>query len=316
MYDLLKNEGINPQNIIKYTRNDNNESMFLDKELTKNLIILSTNLSGRGTDIKISKELEENNGLHVILTFFPFSERIERQAFGRAGRKGEKGSGQLIIYSQDDYNQLTNKRLIDEENEFNYLINVYKKRIDLFQELFEKFTDFLHKIRKEKNLDESALLDIKERWGIFLVENDLSKIEEKYKDKNSLVINEQLLTQTKENFKVFMDSLDKNLKSRYNYFNPLLLCKTFEEDRCIEAISRSPIYCLGAYLFKIFYQIEHQNYCYDDDTDFKSLEKNCNIFLNQTRIYSKMMDELKINQDSDLYQQNTQKSFFCNIFWI
>ena len=310
MYDLLKNEGINPQNIIKYTRNDNNESMFLDKELTKNLIILSTNLSGRGTDIKISKELEENNGLHVILTFFPFSERIERQAFGRAGRKGEKGSGQLIIYSQDDYNQLTNKRLIDEENEFNYLINVYKKRIDLFQELFEKFTDFLHKIRKEKNLDESALLDIKERWGIFLVENDLSKIEEKYKDKNSLVINEQLLTQTKENFKVFMDSLDKNLKSRYNYFNPLLLCKTFEEDRCIEAISRSPIYCLGAYLFKIFYQIEHQNYCYDDDTDFKSLEKNCNIFLNQTRIYSKMMDELKINQESDLYQQNTQKSFF------
>ena len=164
---MLIQKGINPQFIIKYIRNDNNESDFLNKELQKNLITLSTNISGRGIDIKISKELEVNNGLHVILTFFPFSERIERQAFGRAGRKGEKGSGQLFINSQDDYNTLNNKRMIDEENEFNYLINVYKKRIDLFQDLFEEFTEFLNEIRKTKKYDETALLDIKEKWGIF-----------------------------------------------------------------------------------------------------------------------------------------------------
>ena len=94
---MLIQKGINPQFIIKYIRNDNNESDFLNKELQKNLITLSTNISGRGIDIKISKELEVNNGLHVILTFFPFSERIERQFFERAGRKGEKEADNYLL---------------------------------------------------------------------------------------------------------------------------------------------------------------------------------------------------------------------------
>ena len=310
MYKLLINNGVNSQNIILYTRNDNNESDFLSRELPKNLIILSTNLSGRGADFKISKELEENNGLHVILTFFPFSERIERQAFGRAGRKGENGSGQLFIYSQNDYDSLVKKRIIDEENEFNYLINVYKKRIDLFQDLFEKFTEFLNEIRKEKKLDEVALLDIKERWGIFLVENDLSKIEEKYKDKNSLIINEQLLQQTKNKFKIFMKSLKENMENRYEYFNPLLLCKTFEKDRCDEAVEKSPIFCLGAYLFRTCYKIDHHNYYFNNKNDFDSLEVNCLIFMNQINIYMNMLKEIELKENSDLYQQMLQKYKF------
>ena len=310
MYNLLIQKGINPQFIIKYTRNDNNESDFLNTELQKNLIILSTNISGRGTDIKISKELEDNNGLHVILTFFPFSERIERQAFGRAGRKGEKGSGQLFINSQDDYNTLINKRMIDEENEFNYLINVYKKRIDLFQDLFEEFTEFLNEIRKTKKYDETVLLDIKEKWGIFLVENDLSKIEQKYKDKNSLIINEQLLGETRKKFKNFMLTLRKSVEKRYEYFNPLLLCKTFEEIRCDEAVVRSPVFCLGAYLFRIFYKVYHHNYFPENINDFEFLENNCIIFLNQIKIYANIMKELKIEENSDLYQQTFQKYKF------
>jgi len=311
MYNLLIQKGIKAEHIIKYTRNDNNESDFLNRELSTNLIILSTNISGRGTDIKISRELEENNGLHVILTFFPFSERIERQAFGRAGRKGEKGSGQLFIYSQDDYNTLKNKRMINEENEFNYLINVYKKRIDLFQELFEEFTEFLNEIRKKK-FDESVLLDIKERWGIFLVENDLSKIEQQYKDENSLKINDDLLNQTKIKFKNLMKTLRKSVENRYEYFNPLLLCKTFEEERCDEAIGRSPIFCLGAYLFRTFCNIDRQNYHFSAKAkyDFDSLEENCQILLNQIYIYMDIIKEIGIKENSDLYRQTEQKIKF------
>ena len=191
MYNVLLQNGVPANNIIKYTRNDIiDESNFLKEEIKPNFIILSTNLSGRGTDIKISNELNDRNGLHVILTFLPFSERIERQAFGRAGRKGENGSGQLIIYSQENYQQLIEKRKKDEENEFNYLIKVYKKKIDLFQELFEEFTNFLVEIRGKKKVDEAMILDIKERWGLFLVENDLEKIEKEYKDERSLIVNE------------------------------------------------------------------------------------------------------------------------------
>ena len=313
MYNLLIQKGISAENIIIYCRNDNNESDFLNKELPKNLIILSTNLSGRGTDIKISKELEENNGLHVILTFFPFSERIERQAFGRAGRKGERGSGQLFLNTQDDYDTLVNKRKIDEENEFNYLIKVYKKRIDLFQDLFEEFTEFLNEIRIKKQLDESALLDIKERWGIFLVENDLSNIEQKYKDENSLIINEQLLEETRKKFKIFMKSLRENVKNRYEYFNPLLLCKTFEEDRCNEAVQKSPIFCLGAYLFRTFFKIDQHNYYFNNKTDFDILERNCLIFLKQINIYFQMMKEIGVEENSDLIKQTLQKQQFFKL---
>ena len=67
------------------------------KALGKGQIIIATNLAGRGTDIKIREELRQANGLHVCLTYLPNNIRIEQQAFGRAARSGDKGSGQLII---------------------------------------------------------------------------------------------------------------------------------------------------------------------------------------------------------------------------
>ena len=313
MYNKLLEKNIPRQNIIRYTRNDiNNESNFLQNEIKPNFIILSTNLSGRGTDIKIDKELERRNGLHVILTFLPFSERIERQAFGRAGRKGENGSGQLVIFSQDDIKTLKEKRKTKEENEFNFLIKVYKRRIDLFQELFEEFSIFLNDIRQRKNIDESMILDIKERWGLFLVENELEKIEKDYKDESSLNINENSFNEIRNKFNFFMNDLKKRVKGRYIYLNSLLLCKTFNKDKCIEAIIRSPVLCLGAYSFKSLYKLDQkEKNCREDAyKDFKTLENNCIIILNQLKTYKKMMAELNVKENSDLDDQTRQKIRF------
>ena len=313
MYNLLLQNGVNSHYIIRYSRNDViNESNFLKNEIKPNIIILSTNLSGRGTDIKISPELEQRNGLHVILTFLPFSERIERQAFGRAGRKGERGSGQLIIYSQESIEELIKKRKIDEENEFNYLINVYKRKIDLFEELFDKFTNFLNQVRKIKNVDESMLLDIKERWGIFLVENDLEKIEKEYKDERSLIINEQMFNQTRNNFNIFISDLKQNVKNKYKYLNPLLLSKTFDINKCNEAIMKSPFLALGAYSFRTLYKIDKKMKGYKREGlyDFICLQKNCNILLKQIKTYQYMMSILGIAENSDLFNQTQQKISF------
>nr|CAH0102701.1 unnamed protein product [Daphnia galeata] len=60
-------------------------------------VIVATNLAGRGTDIKLSPTLKANGGLHICLTCFPENERVEEQAMGRAARKGELGSGILIL---------------------------------------------------------------------------------------------------------------------------------------------------------------------------------------------------------------------------
>lgn len=84
--------------IIKYSRSDlEEENEFLKNDIKPKTLIISTNIVGRGTDIKISNDLNEEKGLHVILTYEPFNERIETQAFGRAARKGKNGSGGKII---------------------------------------------------------------------------------------------------------------------------------------------------------------------------------------------------------------------------
>ena len=62
-------------------------------------VLISTNLAGRGTDIAISEALEAAGGLHVCLAYLPDNERIQRQAFGRAARKGQPGSAQIIAWT-------------------------------------------------------------------------------------------------------------------------------------------------------------------------------------------------------------------------
>ncbi|MGK5594899.1 MAG: hypothetical protein ACSNEK_06040 [Parachlamydiaceae bacterium] len=64
-------------------------------------VTIATNTAGRGTDIILSPESLRNGGLHVLLTFYPDSKRVEDQAIGRAGRQGQPGSSQIVINKKD-----------------------------------------------------------------------------------------------------------------------------------------------------------------------------------------------------------------------
>ena len=44
----------------------------------------------------------EAGGLHVILTEYHESARVDRQLFGRAGRQGDPGSYELIVALDDE----------------------------------------------------------------------------------------------------------------------------------------------------------------------------------------------------------------------
>jgi superfamily II DNA/RNA helicase len=87
---------IGDNKVHRYTR-DYEQFTFEAKQLEIGHVIIATNLAGRGTDIKISKELDNNGGLHICLTYLPLNERITEQAMGRSGRKGAPGSGILIL---------------------------------------------------------------------------------------------------------------------------------------------------------------------------------------------------------------------------
>ena len=90
-----------------------------------NTKIISTNLSGRGTDIKINSEVKKNGGLHVIITFMPYNERTENQAQGRVGRCGDKGSSITMVLANNNYETLEKNRREYELKQYKFLINLY-----------------------------------------------------------------------------------------------------------------------------------------------------------------------------------------------
>jgi preprotein translocase subunit SecA len=65
-------------------------------------ITVATNMAGRGTDIKISFEVEAAGGLQVLMFEAHESPRIDWQLFGRSGRQGAKGSAQAFVSLQEE----------------------------------------------------------------------------------------------------------------------------------------------------------------------------------------------------------------------
>ncbi|QTN32994.1 preprotein translocase subunit SecA [Akkermansiaceae bacterium] len=65
-------------------------------------VTVSTNMAGRGTDIKLGKGVPEVGGLFVIGTERYESRRVDRQLRGRCARQGDPGRSQFFISFEDD----------------------------------------------------------------------------------------------------------------------------------------------------------------------------------------------------------------------
>ncbi len=65
-------------------------------------VTVSTNMAGRGTDIKLGEGVPELGGLHVICTEMHDSSRIDRQLIGRCGRQGDPGTFRQYLALDDD----------------------------------------------------------------------------------------------------------------------------------------------------------------------------------------------------------------------
>ncbi|MEO8200928.1 MAG: preprotein translocase subunit SecA, partial [Gemmatimonadota bacterium] len=75
----------------------------------KGAITIATNMAGRGTDIKLGKDLDlttEEAGLHIVGTERHESRRIDRQLRGRAGRQGDPGASLFYLSLEDDLMRL------------------------------------------------------------------------------------------------------------------------------------------------------------------------------------------------------------------
>ncbi|TGZ55871.1 hypothetical protein CRM22_010276 [Opisthorchis felineus] len=91
--------GVNANKIKVYASGD--DSSVIGDELDCGEVIIATNIAGRGADIKPTREVEKNGGMHVCITFLPQNERVEQQNVGRTSRTGNKGTSQFIIQHSD-----------------------------------------------------------------------------------------------------------------------------------------------------------------------------------------------------------------------
>ncbi|MEL4307801.1 preprotein translocase subunit SecA [Joostella sp. CR20] len=70
------------------------------------VVTIATNMAGRGTDIKLIKEVKDAGGLAIIGTERHDSRRVDRQLRGRAGRQGDPGSSQFYVSLEDNLMRL------------------------------------------------------------------------------------------------------------------------------------------------------------------------------------------------------------------
>jgi preprotein translocase subunit SecA len=98
--NLLHQAGLRP--VILNARQDRHEAEIIASAGQPGRITVATNMAGRGTDIRIHPWVRKEGGLHVILTEYHESRRIDRQLFGRAGRQGDPGSYESILSLDDE----------------------------------------------------------------------------------------------------------------------------------------------------------------------------------------------------------------------
>ena len=97
---LLNKAGL--AHIVLNARHDRQEAEIIATAGQPKRITVATNMAGRGTDIRLSKEVREAGGLHVILTEYHESKRIDRQLFGRGGRQGDPGEFECFAAFDDE----------------------------------------------------------------------------------------------------------------------------------------------------------------------------------------------------------------------
>ncbi len=107
LFEAIKEAG--PNCNVLNAKNDELEALIVANAGKPGAITISTNMAGRGTDIKLGGENEiekekvnGSGGLYVIGTNRHESRRIDNQLRGRAGRQGDPGSSHFFISLEDD----------------------------------------------------------------------------------------------------------------------------------------------------------------------------------------------------------------------
>lgn len=112
---LLRDRGVAHQ--LLNGRQDAEEAALVAAAGQPGMVTISTNIAGRGTDIRLHPLAAAAGGLHVIALGRHRAQRIDRQLIGRCARQGAPGSAECLIAADDvllgDHAEWLSRRLRD-----------------------------------------------------------------------------------------------------------------------------------------------------------------------------------------------------------
>ena len=230
---LLKNKGLKFE--LLNARNNFAEAKIIAQAGQKYAITISTNMAGRGTDIKLGDGVKELGGLFVIGTNKNESRRIDNQLRGRAGRQGDPGTTRFFIsledplflrFLGDKVKKATSKIQDDKYFDsffFNKIINAIQKKIeglsyDMRKNLIDYDTvlsnqrELIYKQRDQILLNFNNMEIVNKMFEI--VANNLVKIFTP--TENNLFIDGERLAQVINKTILFLNVFEKNDFYKYD----------------------------------------------------------------------------------------------------
>ncbi|MEY2440160.1 MAG: preprotein translocase subunit SecA [Verrucomicrobiota bacterium] len=97
---MLKREKI-PHNVLN-AKFHMQEAEIVARAGQAGTVTISTNMAGRGTDIKLGAGVADRGGLYVLGTERHEARRIDRQLRGRCARQGDPGASRFYVSFEDD----------------------------------------------------------------------------------------------------------------------------------------------------------------------------------------------------------------------
>ncbi len=162
---IFKQNGL--EHTVLNARQNDKEAEIVAQAGRRGAITISTNMAGRGTDIKLEPGVAKLGGLYVLGTTRHQSRRIDRQLRGRSARQGDPGNSKFYISFEDSLLRLFAspritailQRFRPEEGEaisagmLNKSIETAQKRVEQRNYLIRKMTleydDVMNKQRRE-----------------------------------------------------------------------------------------------------------------------------------------------------------------------
>ena len=263
------------ETVFLYTKRQ--DANVLNRKFGPGDVVVATNLAGRGTNIKVTDEVNLSGGLFVLVTFLPMNRRVELQAFGRTARKGAPGSAIIVALGNDEnehWRSIKQKRKEKEKRRLVDMIEYDVTEVELQEHLFKVYCSFLKNAYEqydEEGSEETIIAPLNENWGLWLQRHaDDIETGQKQKLDESL---EKELNRAK-------DRIQRRLSPSGNVYHLINFANRVEDHgKAIEAYNRAtnedPHWTAIAYYNKAARRIKLKDQGYMDDAigDLQNAEK-------------------------------------------